>query len=92
MLALDYLASDQAEDTITLNCGYGRGFSVSEVVEAAARLSGKNIPVTMAPRRAGDPPLLTANSEACQKMLGWVPQSDDLDLIIKSALDWEAQR
>ena len=92
LLALDYLASDQAEDTITLNCGYGRGFSVSEVVEAAARLSGKNIPVTMAPRRAGDPPLLTANSKACQKTLGWVPESDDLDLIIKSALDWEAQR
>ena len=92
LLALDYLARDDKEETITLNCGYGRGFSVSEVIEAAARLSGKNIPVTMAPRRAGDPPLLTANSQACQDILGWTPQSDDLDLIIKSALDWEQKR
>ena len=92
LLALDYLACDDKEETITLNCGYGRGFSVSEVIEAAARLSGKNIPVTMAPRRAGDPPLLTANSQACQDILGWTPQSDDLDLIIKSALDWEQKR
>ena len=92
LLALDYLARDDKEETITLNCGYGRGFSVSEVIEATARLSGKNIPVTMAPRRAGDPPLLTANSQACQDILGWTPQSDDLDLIIKSALDWEQKR
>ena len=92
LLALDYLARDDKEETITLNCGYGRGFSVSEVIEAAARLSGKNIPVTMAPRRAGDPPLLTANSQACQDILGWTPRSDDLDLIIKSALDWEQKR
>ena len=92
LLALDYLAREDKEETITLNCGYGRGFSVSEVIEAAARLSGKNIPVAMAPRRAGDPPLLTANSEACQDILGWMPQSDDLDLIIKSALDWEQKR
>ena len=95
LLALDYLAQDDQDDldkTITLNCGYGRGFSVTEVIETAARLSGKNIPVTMAPRRAGDPPLLTANSDACQNILGWMPQSDDLDVIIRSALDWEAKR
>ena len=92
LLAIDYLASDKMkknENTITLNCGYGRGFSVFEVVEAMARISGKNIPLTIAARRAGDPPLLTADSTACRQILGWVPQANDLDIIIKTALDWE---
>lgn len=93
LLALDYLAAaDNAGSTIILNCGYGRGFSVAEVVEAAIRISGKNFNITKAPRRAGDPPSLTANSTACKDVLGWVPQSDDLDLIVRSALAWEQKR
>jgi UDP-glucose 4-epimerase len=92
LLALDYLQgipSDKGGSTVTLNCGYGRGFSVSEVIEAAGRISGKNINCVISPRRAGDPPVLTADSQACQQVLGWQPQSDDLDLIISSALAWE---
>jgi UDP-glucose 4-epimerase len=92
LLALDYLegmSSKDVENTITLNCGYGRGYSVAEVIEAAGRISGKNINCTIAQRRAGDPPLLVADSKACQGELGWEPQSGDLDLIISSALTWE---
>ena len=93
MLALDYLAAqDDAGKTVILNCGYGRGFSVAEVIEAAIRISGKNFNVTTAGRRLGDPPSLTANSSACQHLLGWVPQADDLDLIVASALAWEQKR
>jgi UDP-glucose 4-epimerase len=95
LLALDYLegiSSKDGDNTVTLNCGYGRGYSVAEVIEAAGRISGKNINCTMAPRRAGDPPLLTANSTACQQVLGWRPQSGDLDLIISSALAWEEKQ
>lgn len=89
MLALDYLADTPADNSLTLNCGYGRGFSVMHVIEAARRISGEKIPVTIAPKRAGDPPVLTADSTACKNMLGWKPEADDLDIIIKTALDWE---
>lgn len=93
LLALDYMASPSMTDTtLTLNCGYGKGFSVLDVIESAGRISGKNIPVTIAPRRAGDPPLLTADSSACQTILGWTPEANDLDTIIKTALDWEISR
>ncbi|MEO5560299.1 MAG: UDP-glucose 4-epimerase GalE [Dokdonella sp.] len=85
--ALDHLRN--SGDSLTLNCGYGRGYSVREVIDSVARVSGKKLDVVEYPRRAGDPPMLIARSERLQRVLGWKPQHDDLDFIVRSALAWE---
>lgn len=72
------------------NCGYGRGFTVREVIDTVKRVSGKDFPVEEAERRAGDPASLTARNERIRSVLGWQPQYDDLEVIVRSALDWEA--
>lgn len=71
------------------NCGYGRGFSVREVIEAVEKVAGCSLNQLNAPRRAGDPAALIANSELLQKDTGWKPHLNDLELIIESALKWE---
>lgn len=73
----------------TLNCGYGRGYSVREVVEAVSRVTGKPLPYTVGPRRPGDPPQLIADSAAIRTRLDWRPRYDDIDFIVRSAIDWE---
>lgn len=85
--ALDYLR-DGGSST-TLNCGYGHGYSVREVIEAVQRAHGAPISVIEEPRRAGDPPSLIADSSRAQGVLGWTPEHDDLDLIARTALAWE---
>ena len=70
------------------NLGNGQGFSVREVIETARRVTGKEIPVRMGPRRAGDPALLIASSDKIKSELGWQPQFQDLGLIIESAWRW----
>ena len=85
--ALDYLRADG--DSITLNCGYGHGYSVREVIDAVERVSGKTLNVLFEPRRAGDPPVLIARSERLKSVLGWRPEHDDLDFIVRTALEWE---
>ncbi|MEO5625234.1 MAG: UDP-glucose 4-epimerase GalE [Dokdonella sp.] len=85
--ALDHLRNNR--DSLTLNCGYGRGYSVREVIDSVARVSGAKLDVVEYPRRAGDPPMLIARSERLQQLLGWKPQHDDLDFIVRSALAWE---
>jgi UDP-glucose 4-epimerase len=75
--------------TITLNCGYGRGYSVYEVVEAFRRVSGKPMEYEVGPRRAGDPAQLIADNAAIRTVLDWRPRYDDLDFIVETALDWE---
>jgi UDP-glucose 4-epimerase len=87
--ALDHLRADGA--SLTLNCGYGHGYSVREVIDAVARASGVVLDVVEHPRRAGDPPILIARSQRLQHALGWAPRYDDLDVIVKSALAWEAR-
>jgi UDP-glucose 4-epimerase len=72
-----------------MNCGYGHGFSVREVVEAAKTVTGIDFPVEEAPRRAGDPPALIADSTKLKRMTGWEPGHDDLKHIIKTAWEWE---
>jgi UDP-glucose 4-epimerase len=72
-----------------LNCGYGRGHSVREVLRAVERASGVTLPVRMAPRRAGDPPALVAATSRIGEVLGWRPAFDDLDRIVADALAWE---
>lgn len=86
-LALDHLRS--GGDSLTLNCGYGRGYSVLEVIEVVKRLSGRDFEVRLCPRRAGDPARIVAEGALIRERLGWQPRHDDLDAIVAQALAWE---
>jgi UDP-glucose 4-epimerase len=85
--ALGYLRG--GGDSATLNCGYGRGFSVLEVIAAVKQVSGVYFPVAHAPRRPGDPARIVAACERARTVLGWQPQLDDLATIVSHALAWE---
>ncbi|HOD29206.1 MAG TPA: UDP-glucose 4-epimerase GalE [Syntrophales bacterium] len=87
-------AADDGADgrALVMNCGYGHGFSVSEVVAAAKRVTGVDFPVVYEGRRAGDPPALIADSTRLRRLTGWTPRHDDLDFIIRTAWDWERKR
>jgi len=85
--ALAYLRS--RGPSVTLNCGYGRGFSVLEVIEMVKRASGVDFKVEIAPRRAGDPARVVAGAERARAVLHWQPQYDDLATIVRHALAWE---
>jgi UDP-glucose 4-epimerase len=87
--ALRYLRSDAPP--LTLNCGYGHGFSVLEVIDAVKRVSGIDFKVDIAPRRPGDPAQIVAQSERVRGKLGWQPRYDDLSTIVRDALDWERE-
>jgi UDP-glucose 4-epimerase len=76
-------------DSGIYNCGYGRGYSVLEVIAAVERATGRPLPVRDAPRRPGDPPAIVAGAERARTVLGWAPHHDDLDFIVASALEWE---
>jgi UDP-glucose 4-epimerase len=75
--------------SLTLNCGYGHGFSVLEVIDMVKRLAGVDFKVEMAPRREGDPAQIVAASDRVRGMLGWKPRFDDLSTIVGHALAWE---
>lgn len=75
--------------SLTLNCGYGHGYSVREVVDAVGRVSGKPLPVIEGPRREGDPFVSIADATRIRSKLGWRPIRDDIDLIVDHALRWE---
>ncbi|HFD79864.1 MAG TPA: UDP-glucose 4-epimerase GalE [Gammaproteobacteria bacterium] len=85
--ALDYL--QRGGESVTLNCGYGHGYSVREVIDAVNRVNGTPIKVKEEARRAGDPPALIARATRIREVLGWEPRHDDLDFIVKTSLDWE---
>jgi UDP-glucose 4-epimerase len=85
--ALDYLRDGGTSQT--LNCGYGHGYSVREVLQSVERVSGAPLRVVEMPRRAGDPPSLVARAERIRAVLGWAPRLDDLDSIVTSSLNWE---
>jgi UDP-glucose 4-epimerase len=87
--ALRYLRS--GAPSLTLNCGYGHGFSVLDVIEAVKRVSGVDFKVDIAPRRAGDPAQIVAKSERARGKLGWQPRYDDLSTIVRDALNWERE-
>ena len=76
-------------ESLTLNCGYGHGFSVLEVINAVKRVSGVDLRVDTAARRAGDPAQIVAKSDRIRAVLGWQPQFDDLATITRHALAWE---
>ncbi len=73
----------------TLNCGYGHGYSVREVLAAVAKVNGEPLNVSEEPRRPGDPPILIAEAKKIQKVLGWKPRHDDLETIVRTSLAWE---
>ncbi len=74
---------------LTLNCGYGRGFSVLDVINTVKRVSGVDFNVALAARRPGDPPVIVADGHRIRAALGWNPQYDDLAVIVGHALTWE---
>jgi UDP-glucose 4-epimerase len=75
--------------SVTLNCGYGRGFSVFDVIDTVKRVSGVDFKVTSSGRRAGDPAAIVADSGRIRAVLGWTPQFNDLETIVDHALKWE---
>jgi UDP-glucose 4-epimerase len=85
--ALRYLRA--GGDSATLNCGYGRGFSVLDVVDTVKKAAGSDFPVEYAPRRPGDPAQIVAACERAHALVGWQPQLDDLATIVAHALAWE---
>jgi UDP-glucose 4-epimerase len=86
-LLLKYLRG--GGESTTLNCAYGQGYSVREVVDTVRQVSGVHIRADEGPRRAGDPASITATGEKVRALLGWVPQHDDLTEIVESAYWWE---
>ena len=87
--ALRYLRS--GAPSLTLNCGYGHGFSVLEVIEAVKRVSGMDFKVDIVSRRPGDPAQIVAHSERARSKLDWQPRHDDLSTIVRDALNWERE-
>ena len=87
LLALDHLA--KGGQSIALNCGYGHGESVRDVVRAVSRVIGRELPTVESPRRPGDPPALIADSTRLKTEFGWRPKHDDLEAIVASAYEWE---
>jgi UDP-glucose 4-epimerase len=85
--ALRYLKAGGAN--AVLNCGYGTGYSVLEVIETVKRESGVNFPVAIAPARPGDPAAIVAKADRIRERLGWQPRYDDLTTIVDQALRWE---
>jgi UDP-glucose 4-epimerase len=88
--ALHHLRSGRP--SLTLNCGYGRGFSVLEVINAVKRVSGVDFKVSMSGRRPGDPAAIVADAGRIRSLLGFAPQFDELDTIVDHALKWEHRR
>ena len=88
--ALDYL--QQGGESQTFNCGYGRGYSVKDVVAAINSVYGQPIKVIERSRREGDPPALVADSEKLKRLTNWQPRFDDLNLIVETALNWERDK
>lgn len=84
--ALRYL--DSGNDSDVFNLGVGDGYSVREIIEAARKVTGKEIPVKVEPRRAGDPSTLVACNKKAREVLGWNPSHSDLETIIASAWKW----
>ena len=74
---------------ITCNVGYGRGYSVLEVIDTVKRVSGVDFEVRLSGRRAGDPASIVAANERIRRELGWEPRHDDLEQIVRQALEWE---
>jgi UDP-glucose 4-epimerase len=89
LMALKHLRA--GGENLVLNCGYGRGYSVLEVIETVKRVANKDFPVEMSPRRRGDPAAIVARADKIRAKLGWQPKLDYLSKIVTHALAWEAK-
>ena len=87
VLALQRL--ETGGESTTLNCGYGHGYSVREVVRAVEQVHDSSITVVETGRRPGDPPMLVADGSSAKEILGWRPRYDDLEFIVRTSYDWE---
>ncbi|WP_306030699.1 UDP-glucose 4-epimerase GalE [Stappia sp. MMSF_3263] len=76
-------------ESFTLNCGYGRGYTVLETIEAVRRATGSEFPVDYGPRRPGDLGSVIADSTSIRDLLGWRPALNDIDVIARHAIEWE---
>jgi UDP-glucose 4-epimerase len=85
--SLDYLR--KGGQSTLMNCGYGHGYSVRQVLDAVERAHGKALNIIEQPRRAGDPPALVARVDKIRSTLNWTPKFDDLDVIVRTSLAWE---
>ena len=90
VLALEYLFAGNPSDNF--NLGSGEGFSVLEMIEAARKVTSHPIPAEVAPRRAGDPAVLIANSDKARKVLGWKPTRENIEVMIRDAWCWEQNK
>ena len=84
--AVQYL--EQGGETISMNLGVGRGYSVKEIIDAVRRATGRSVPLRQAPRRPGDPPVLVADPALARRVLGFEPKWTDIEAIIASAWRW----
>ena len=87
VLALEHLR--KGGDSLTLNCGYGQGYSVLQVIDVVKRVSGNDFEVRLSPRRPGDPAALIAGADRIRELLGWQPRYQNLEIIVEQALAWE---
>ena len=90
ILAMEYLLSEKK--SLILNCGYGKGFSVREVINTVKKVTGRNFEVIETKRRPGDPPILIADNKKIKEYLKWKPKYDSLEIIIKHAWQWELKQ
>ncbi len=86
-LLLEYLRG--GGESTTLNCGYGRGYSVRQVVDTVRKVSGVDFTAEELPRRAGDPASVVAGADKVRSLLGWTPAHDNLEEIVTHAYAWE---
>lgn len=90
ILSLQYLMD--GGESMAMNCGYGHGYSVKEVIDTAKRVTGRDFRVVETERREGDPPILVADCSKIKETIGWKPEHDDLEYIIETAWNWERNR
>ena len=88
VLTLEAMIADTGPGRI-MNCGYGRGFSVRQVLETVAKVSGRSFEIEETDRRPGDTPQLVADASTLRETVGWQPRHDDLTTIVRHALAWE---
>ena len=84
---MEYL--ENGGDSVILNCGYEKGYSVLEIANKMKTVSGRDFEILFKERRDGDVSIVVANSSLCRKKLNWVPKFNDIDLILKTSLEWE---
>jgi len=85
--AAGYLVNNRKSEI--LNCGYGHGYSVREVVDMVRKVTGVNFKAKETGRRPGDPPALIADNKRIKEILNWIPKYDNLEYIVKTAWEWE---